>query len=166
MTHGALGTQRPLPPHGDMGTHQAPHGDVGPPGNPAGTRARCRHAGPSSWKPGTRRAPHSHGCVFSPTPALPLLPERVLRKPALGSLARTAAFPVAASLDPLGTETTRATGTINFIGLYCRQWGCPHPRSLWWAEACPAAPASCRPAENSLLAGCKCYSCNRYPPTS
>lgn len=90
-----------------MGTPWEPPWDMGPlPG-----------CGALPLERGHPRAPHSHGCPFSLTPAFPLLLEHVLRKPACSSPTPATAFHVPASLDPLGTKRTRATGTVNFIGL-------------------------------------------------
>lgn len=107
----------PLPPPWDKGTHQASHWDMGTPWEPQQDMGTLLDAGLSSWTTRAFVASHSHGCLFSPTPALPLVPQRTFHKLACSSLARTTAFHVAASLDPLGRAVTRATGTVKFIAV-------------------------------------------------
>lgn len=65
--------QPPLPPHWDEGTQQASHWDMGTPWEPQQDRGTLLDAGLSSWVMRAFVSCHSHGCLFSPTPALPLV---------------------------------------------------------------------------------------------
>lgn len=91
MISGFLSVQWPLPPHRVMGAHQPPHRGMG-------TLAGMWGPPPVTWA--TVGHLTAMDARFSPTLALPLLPERTLHRAAYSSLAGTIAFHVASSLEP------------------------------------------------------------------